>query len=340
VGWIASGEWLEYSVEVAAAGTYDVAIRVARKPSGSGALHLEAGGIDLTGSLTVPSTGGWQAWTTITAQVDLAAGPQVLRLAMDASKFNVNWVEFVSATTVNQAPTAAIDANPLSGPAPLLVDFSAAGSSDADGSIVAYTWDFGDGATGTGAAPSHTYQSAGSYTATLTVSDDGGASDSASVAITVEASTGSGVVAAINAGGGAFTAGDGTAYSADSANGGKVYSTTSAIAGTSDNALYQSERYGDFGYDLPLADGDYVLTLQFAEIYWSADGKRLFDVLVEGQLAVDDLDIHAQVGKNVVYDVVVPVTVSDGQLDIDFVTITDNAKLSALIVEAVTGGNG
>ena len=85
----------------------------------------------------------------------------------------------------NQPPVAAASATPLSGYAPLSVTFSSTGSSDPDGSIASYSWAFGDGGTGTGAAPSHVYQSVGNYTAVLTVTDNKGATGTAQVGITV-----------------------------------------------------------------------------------------------------------------------------------------------------------
>ncbi|MDH3578637.1 MAG: PKD domain-containing protein, partial [Gammaproteobacteria bacterium] len=67
----------------------------------------------------------------------------------------------------NQAPTA--DPNgPYSAQVGNPVNFNGSGSSDPDGSIVAYAWDFGDGNTGTGANPTHTYGAEGTYTVTLT----------------------------------------------------------------------------------------------------------------------------------------------------------------------------
>ena len=83
VGWTAAGEWLNYSVNVATAGTYDVDVRVA-SPSSGGTFHLEVNGVNMSGPMSVPSTGGWQSWTTIRRSgVSLAAGPQVWRLVMD-----------------------------------------------------------------------------------------------------------------------------------------------------------------------------------------------------------------------------------------------------------------
>jgi glucose/arabinose dehydrogenase len=85
----------------------------------------------------------------------------------------------------NKAPTARADANRTSGTAPLAVNFSSAGSSDPEGSALTYAWNFGDGSTSTAANPSHTYTANGRYTVTLTVTDTGGRSGSANVAITV-----------------------------------------------------------------------------------------------------------------------------------------------------------
>lgn len=97
-----------------------------------------------------------------------------------------NYLLSVSALTASgQPPVAAVTATPVSGTVPLTVGFSAAGSSDADGSIVAYDWTFGDGSTGSGATVSHTYGTAGSFTATLKVTDDSGLSATKSTTITV-----------------------------------------------------------------------------------------------------------------------------------------------------------
>jgi beta-glucanase (GH16 family) len=89
VGWTVPGEWLEYQVQVAA-GTYDIDVRVA-SAAGGGTLHLELDGVDVTGPISFPGTGGWQIWTTVTAaDVSLDGGLQTLRLVIDDGEFNVN----------------------------------------------------------------------------------------------------------------------------------------------------------------------------------------------------------------------------------------------------------
>ena len=93
----------------------------------------------------------------------------------------------IDVSAANLPPTASFTADNTSGEAPLTVNLDASGSSDSDGSIVSYDWDFGDTTTGTGATTSVTYNNAGSYTILLTVTDDDGATDTTSVVIDVSA---------------------------------------------------------------------------------------------------------------------------------------------------------
>jgi large repetitive protein len=84
----------------------------------------------------------------------------------------------------NIAPVAVASADVTFGDAPLTVNFTGSDSSDPDGTVVSYHWDFGDGETSTLADPEHVY-SAGIYTATLTVVDDQGATATATIEIDV-----------------------------------------------------------------------------------------------------------------------------------------------------------
>jgi TolB protein len=82
------------------------------------------------------------------------------------------------------APAAVASASAI---APLTAAFDGAGSSDPDGAVVQYAWNFGDGQTGSGATATHAYAAAGTYTGSLTVTDDSGNTASAPVAVTVAA---------------------------------------------------------------------------------------------------------------------------------------------------------
>src|SRR5690606_18999024 len=125
---------------------------------------------------------------------------------------------------------------------------------------------------------------------------------------------------ALNTGGGAVTTG-GVSYLADQFfSGGTTFSVTSAIGGTTDDVVYQTERYGsNFTYAVPVANGSYSVKLQFSENWFNGAGQRVFDVLAEGGLAIDNLDIFAQAGgKFIAKDFTIPVTVTDGVLNLQF----------------------
>jgi probable HAF family extracellular repeat protein len=92
---------------------------------------------------------------------------------------------------VGELPVAMASANRTAGRVPLTVNFSSAGSHDPDGTLVGYTWSFGDGTADTNEAnPSHDYTVPGTYTAVLTVTDAQGLTATAQVTITARKSKG------------------------------------------------------------------------------------------------------------------------------------------------------
>uniref|UniRef100_UPI000FDA2D25 malectin domain-containing carbohydrate-binding protein n=1 Tax=Georgenia faecalis TaxID=2483799 RepID=UPI000FDA2D25 len=152
----------------------------------------------------------------------------------------------------------------------------------------------------------------------------------------------------INAGGGAVTTAGGVQWSADTAfAGGKTYTNpaVTAIAGTTNDVLYLTERssttnLGTFGYNVGVAGGQYLVRLHFAEIYHGATGggaggtgKRVFSANLEGGPAeVTNLDLNAVVGPMTAHVVERTVTVTDGNLDIDFSATVNQPKVSAIEV--------
>jgi chitinase len=98
VDYFDTGDWLDYAVNVATAGTYTLSLRVA-SATGGATLQLRNSAGTTLGSINVGNTGGWQSWQTITTTVTLPAGRQTLRLYAAASTgCNVNWLNFASAT--------------------------------------------------------------------------------------------------------------------------------------------------------------------------------------------------------------------------------------------------
>ncbi|RKX41179.1 MAG: hypothetical protein DRP64_11655, partial [Verrucomicrobia bacterium] len=89
VGWTVAGEWLKYTVNVASNGSYTITSRVA-SDVGTGAFHIEVDDVDVTGTISVDPTGGWQSFIDKTSTVTLSAGQHVVKLAIDGNDLNIN----------------------------------------------------------------------------------------------------------------------------------------------------------------------------------------------------------------------------------------------------------
>ena len=104
VGWIDNGDWMDYKINVAATGTYTVKFRVASGVSG-GKFQLKKSDGTVLYSGTVPNTGGYQTWQTVTGSVSLTAGEQIVRLQSTANPvWNTNWMEFTSSPITPPPP--------------------------------------------------------------------------------------------------------------------------------------------------------------------------------------------------------------------------------------------
>jgi uncharacterized protein DUF4082/malectin (di-glucose binding ER protein) len=148
----------------------------------------------------------------------------------------------------------------------------------------------------------------------------------------------------INTAGGSFTTAGNATYEPDRYfSGGSIYSTNVLIAGTFDDALYQTERWGQFDYAIDVANGRYDVRLHFVELYYgtvvpgSCVGKRLFGVDVLDTAGTDipkTFDICAQVGaRAALVKTIKGVTVSDGQLNVHMLYgAADDPELAAIEV--------
>ena len=109
VGYTNPDEWLEYTVDVGSSGTYDLDLRVARNPTGSSSMHVEMNGADVTGTVSIPNTGGWQTYQTVTVtDVSLSAGQHVMQIYFDGDGINLNYVEW---SQVSTSSGLAVDVN-------------------------------------------------------------------------------------------------------------------------------------------------------------------------------------------------------------------------------------
>jgi hypothetical protein len=135
----------------------------------------------------------------------------------------------------------------------------------------------------------------------------------------------------IDAGGSGYNDSKGNVWISDRGfTAGSTATSGFAVGNTSDDPLYQSRRFGDFGYSLDVANGDYVLKLYFADPVFITSGKRKFDVLVEGATVLNDFDLAANGGGRAAIVKTFNVHIQDGKLSLFFEGVVDNAIVSAI----------
>jgi arabinoxylan arabinofuranohydrolase len=146
---------------------------------------------------------------------------------------------------------------------------------------------------------------------------------------------------ALNAGeGGPFAAGDGVEYYWDqwyswATSGTDRVDSSVAIANTTDDQIYRGYRWGNaFTYEIPVENNlEYFVTFKFAELFHSSVGMRKFNVSLEGEAKITDLDVFAKAGgKNIAYDETHTVIVRDHVLNIQFTTTADNAMIAGIYI--------
>lgn len=110
VGWTKAGEWLDYAINLTEGGTYAMSFRLASGAAGA-TFHVNIDGVNVTGAITVPSTGGYQSWQTVNVTgIPLTSGNHILRLNWDTNNTsgscpNFNWFQLTNTNPV-ASPTA------------------------------------------------------------------------------------------------------------------------------------------------------------------------------------------------------------------------------------------
>ncbi len=150
---------------------------------------------------------------------------------------------------------------------------------------------------------------------------------------------GSRLVYAINAGGPATTLNN-VKYQADQFySGGAVVTTADTIEGVTKDTLFQSERYGNYKYEVPVTNATYSLKLHFTELYHTTAGSRLFTVKLEGQPVIANLDIYEEVGHDRALEIMVPeMAVEDGSLTVELEATVNNGTISGIAIYSRSGG--
>jgi len=152
--------------------------------NGAGALLASGNPVDaLPASLTANLASSGTYYVTVQG---VGKGDRLTTGYTDYGSLGLYAVTVSAPTAASQTPVAALTAAPTRGTVPLTVSFSGSGSSDPDGSIIAYEWTFGDGSSTVGTTASHMYNAHGTFSAQLKVTDDSGLSATKSVTITVD----------------------------------------------------------------------------------------------------------------------------------------------------------
>jgi N-acetylneuraminic acid mutarotase len=143
----------------------------------------------------------------------------------------------------------------------------------------------------------------------------------------------SGTTVRIDAGGPAYTDTAGNKWIADTDySGGSTTNSAYAVANTSDDPLFYSRRWGNFSYNIPVASGSYTLSLYFAEPRDTGPNQRIFDVSAEGEALLTNFDIYAAAGYQTALIKTFNLTVTDGTLNLNFLSIKDSACIDAIAI--------
>jgi hypothetical protein len=200
VNYFETGEWLAYTLNVPADGNYDISIRAANKGQTGAAFHAEIDGVDVTGKIPVPSTGGWTTFQWVGKPgVPLKAGKRILKIVADGQWFDLNSVSVLApgssggGTPANQAPSVSFKA-PTAGAELSGMVNSTTCEVNATDDVKVTRVEFAMGGTALPAKTSSPWQCAidttkfldGGYQLQATAYDDAGASTSTSVAVSVK----------------------------------------------------------------------------------------------------------------------------------------------------------
>lgn len=274
-----------------------------------------------------------------------AQGQIVLQFVSVIDNAEINGIEVVSATTANTPPTAPSNLTAtVASSSQINLSWAASGTSGVTYTVLRNGAAVANGLTGT------TYNDNGltastTYSYTIEAVDSAGTSmaSNTATATTFDVNCASGCgsdVLAISAGGSAAGI-----YAADEDfNGGAASGTdatidTSGVTNPAPQSVYQNQRVGNnFGYTIPgLTPGaSYTVRLHFDEFYWTQPGQRVFNVSINGTQVLSNFDILATAGGQ---DIAIaePFTATagaQGQIVLQFTTITDNAEINGIEVIA------
>ena len=325
-----------------------VKYKVAAAAAG-GSIEFRLGGPSgtLLATTIVPSTGGNDSWQAVETPFTAPNGKNDLFFVFKSTSgtqdiFNLNYVEFIgNGVTIDNSAPEVINVDAMS-TTEVKVQFSEYVSTASANQASNYSIDGGI------TISSAVLQSDG-LTVILTVSPLSTNTTYNVTVSNVQNEAGIPVVTGaypfsiinsirVNAGGPQLTYGAETYIADNYSSGGSVYSRSIPIEGTVNDELYQTERFGDFSYEIPVpVSGDYDIRLHFAELYFGigsvpgGPGSRVFNVTIEGNPVLTNFDILSEVSPaTALKKELDDIEITDGFASIEFISVTQNPKISAI----------
>ncbi|WP_276166308.1 PKD domain-containing protein [Zobellia alginiliquefaciens] len=314
-----------------------------------GTIEFRTGGVTgpLLATTNIPVTGSTNNWVDVESTFTDPGGKNNIYFVFKNNPgqqniFDINYIEFIgSGVSIDNSPPEVVAVSQVNA-TELGVEFSEYITKDSAENLANYSID--NGITVTAAV-----LQADNRTVMLTHSQLGaGTTYSLSIG-NVENNVGLAVITnsypisifdpvRINVGGPSLTFDGNTFLGDQNANGGKLFSNDIAIANTSNDELYQTERFQTFSYDIPLPiPGTYDIRLHFAELYFGVGsvsggpGSRVFNVTIEGNPVLTDFDILEETtpATAIIKDFD-NVSITDGVANIQFLSVIENPKVSAI----------
>lgn len=268
-----------------------------------------------------------------------------IRLAASTNNASISGFSIIAEEGGDTMPVALLDASDQTGTAPLTVSFT--GSNSLGQEPLQYAWDFGDGQVSNEPDPVYTYNNAGTYTASLTVTDEGGNQDMSEVTIQVnEVQTQPDFALSVNTGTNNSVSYLNKDFLGEESSG-VTYSSSSTFSNSSagDPTLFLTERFGrNFSYDIPVENGFYEVKTYHNELWFGNNGpeatagQRVYSILLEGETVKENLDLFAEYNNQPTELTFEAIEVRDGVLTINLVALENNASITGFSIRSLSEG--
>lgn len=319
--------------------------------SAGGSIELRVGSTTgpVLSTTNVSATGGTSTWVNVESTFTDPGGKNDLYFvfkkgAGQTAIFDLNYIEFIgSGISTDNSPPEVVEVS-SSSMTEVVVEFNETLNQVTAEQVSNYTIDNGVTVTSATLQPDNrtvilaTSMLASGTTYGLTVSNVTNSTNMAMVTSNHPFSLFE--LLRINTGGPQLTASGSTFIADQFSSGGSLFTNAVPIAGTTDDELYQTERFGSFSYSIPVpTNGEYDIRLHFAELYFGLPGggssggvgSRIFNVTIEDVPVLTDFDILSEVDPaTALLKELDNIQIDGGVVNIQFMSVVQSPKISAI----------